>query len=260
MNKIALYLFAFTALTGCGGDDSNSTTNPNPNPNPNPDPTLTVKLTPGIYTGTTDEGEYLEGLVDDDNRLWFIYSENEDFLGFMRSNDSVAFNNSKFTALVKNYSFDREIGKNSRDATVIGNSQPSKAFTGTFSEQNEKTINYNVGYDEALSARKQTLAMINGETYNGDSYITDVLGSGMSTITFDSNGNFTGNDDEGCTMTGKFTPSISGRYFVSSVTFGASPCYDAGQTHTGVALVDEDNELIYLGTDSTKKKGSVFIS
>ena len=249
MKRLALYLLVGAALVGCGGDDSSS--------NPDPD----IKLLPGIYTGTTDEREYLEGLVDDDSKMWFTYlSSEEGYLGFVNSNDPVVINNSKFNVSAKNYSFDNRA---SRNMTINGDVQTSKAITGTFIESGSDTIDYNIGYDETLSDTKQTLSMFDGQIINTDLYRTGTGSPIDTTITFTTDGNFTGFDNSSCILTGKFTPAASERYFVSTMTLSGSACSDAGydvsQTYTGVVLINEDNELKLLSTDSMKNKSIALI-
>ena len=253
MKRLAMYLLVGAALVGCGGDDDSDFSS-----NPNPD----SKLLPGIYTGTTEEGEYLEGLVDDDSRMWFTYfADEEGYLGFIKTNDSVILNNSKFKISGKNYSFDNRA---SRSITINGDVQASKAIIGSFDESGSDKIKYNIGYDEALSNRKQTLDMINNRMFNVDSYRTGRNGSIGTTISFTTDGKFTGLDNSSCISTGKLTPAASGRYFVSSMTFSGSACsdvgYDVGKLYTGVVVINTNNELKLLSTDETKNKGIAFIA
>lgn len=258
MKKLALYLLVGAALVGCGGDDSNSDFSDNDNDN------LNVNLPAGFYTGTTvygQEQESFEGLVDDDSRMWFTYSSDEEgLIGFVKSNDSVVLNNSKFNASGRNYSFDK---KPPRNLTINGDYKISKTIEGKLIEQ-ESTVTYNVGYDEVLSNRKQTLAMINNQIYTGNSYVSGISGSSATTVTFTTDGNFTGSDSEGCTIAGKLTPSVSERYFVSTVTFSGTSCddvgYKVGEVHTGISVITDEDELIFLGTDNTKSIGVAFIS
>ena len=254
MKKLALYLLVGAALVGCGGDDdSDFSSNPSPNPN--------IKLLPGIYSGVTNEGEYLEGLVDDDNRMWFTYfADEEGYLGFVRSNDSIVLNNSKFNVSGKNYSFDNRV---SRSITINGDVKTSKAIVGTFDESSSDKIGYNLGYDEPSSNKKQTLDMVNNRMFNVDSYKTGRNGLIDTAIKFTTDGKFTGSDTSSCISTGKLTPAASGRYFVSTMTFSGSACsgagYDTGKPYTGVVVINTNNELKLLSIDETKNKGIAFM-
>ena len=234
MKKLALYLLFGAALVGCGGDDSNSDFSDNDNDN------LNINLPAGFYTGTTNEGQYLEGVVDDDSKMWVIYSKNESFYGFIKSDDTVVLNNSKFNVSGKDYFFDSDSAYD--NITINGSYKVSKAIMGKVIESNSDTTNFNIGYEETTSARKHTLNLINNRTYNLSSYVSGIDGSSATTVTFTTDGNFTGFVSEGCTISGNLTPSASEKNFVTKMTFSGTPCYDAGykvgENYTGVAVVD----------------------
>lgn len=269
MKKLALYLVVGVALLGCGGDDD---PNSSSNPDPNPDPNTSVKLMPGFYTGTTDEGEYLEGLIDDDSKMWFIYSEpknskpgnseTDNFLGIIKSDNTVVLNNSQFAASGKNYSFDNRAY---RDITINGNYKALKAITGTLVESGSITINYNLGYEETVSAKKHTLNIVDNKIYEAGLYVSGINGSNATTINFTTAGNFTGSDSRGCNITGKLTPSVSQRYFVSTITFFGTSCsvsgYKVGEIYKGISVVDgeDDKEILFINTDTTGNTSVVFI-
>lgn len=265
MKKIALYLLAGTFLLGCGGDDSDSDFESNDN--------LNSKLPSGFYTGTTDEGEYLEGLVDDDSKMWFIYSEpknstpenseTDKFLGVIKSDNTVVLNSSRFVALGKGYSFDNRAGY--RNIVINGNYKTSKAITGTLVESGSRTIEYNIGYEETVSAKKHTLNIVDNKVYKAGSYVSGINGSSATTINFTTAGNFTGSDSRGCTISGKLIPSASERYFVSKITFSGTSCslsgYKVGEVYTGISVVDGKNNdaILFIGTDTTGNTSIVFI-
>lgn len=256
MKKLALYLVVGAALLGCGGDDDSDS-------NSGSSPGFNGQFLSGIYTGTTDEGEYLEGLVDDDNKLWFVYSENEDFLGFVNSDEPAVLNNGEFTALGKNYSYD---ARNPRNIKINGNYRTSKSLKGTIvesssgSSSDSNTIAYNLGYDENLSAIKLTLDRVNNKIYSGISHVTGDTDSSYTTIKFTTDGNFTVDDSGSCVIAGKFTPAVSGRYFVTSVAFSGTMCAEAGENYTGVAVLEDGDELLLLGVNAMKTKSVAFIS
>jgi|TARA_R110002126_G_C10440326_1_gene498877 hypothetical protein len=257
MKKIALYLLAATALSGCGGDDSGSDYESSNN----------INLSSGFYTGTTDEGEYLEGLVDDDSKMWFIYSEPgnsepDNFLGVIKSDNTVVLDNSQFVAAGKNYSFDNRAYRN---IIINGNYKTSKAITGTLVESGSRTINYNLGYEETVSAKKHTLSMINNKVYMSNSYVSGVNSSSSIMIKFTIDGNFTSSDSRGCNISGKLTPSASERYFLSNITFSGASCslsgYKVGEVYTGISVVDGKNndEILFISTDTSGDTSVVFI-
>lgn len=267
MKKIAILSLMSLSLFGCGSDEARpgvppslpSTSNPSTPPT-NP-PEKTYDLVSGIYTGLTSDDEPAEGLVDDNKRLWVIYSDNPtlypdgDVLGFINSNTGIIGNNGEFSVSGKNYSYEP---KGAFDITITGNYKQSKVLSGTVFDLPVNATTYELKYDKVLSDRKQTLASITNKLFTGIAYITGDDEAGSLDIDLSTNGNFTGEDEYGCKMNGKFTLSESKRYFNSSVTFGESPCYAPNETLKGVALLDKDGELIVIGTDDDRSKGVFF--
>lgn len=255
MKKLALYLVVGVALLGCGGDDD---PNSSSNPDPNPDPNTSVKLMPGFYTGTTNEGEVLDGLVDDDSRMWFTYAEvaggEEEVIGFLTTNSPVLLNNSNFSVPARNYPYDN---RGSQETTTNG-TYKLNVITGTILEMASKSIEYTLNFNTA-SFKKHTLNLIDSKTFTGPLYVTSGIGAAEATIVFTTNGNFTGEDSKGCKISGKFTPAVSERYYTTSVTFGQIQCIAAGETLTGVSILDDGNtDLLILGTNSSGDRGMYF--
>lgn len=258
MKKLALYIVVGAALLGCGGDDSDSNSSSNPNPNPDPDPNTSVKLMPGFYTGTTDEGEVLEGLVDDDSRMWFTYAEiadaEEEVIGFLTTNGPVLLNNSNFSVAARNYPYDN---RGSQETTING-TYKSNVITGTILEVASNSIKYTLNFNTA-SFKKHTLNLIDSKTFTGPLYVTSGTGAAEATIKFTTDGNFTGEDSKGCKISGKFTPAVSERYYTTSVTFNQIKCVAAGETLTGVSILDDGNtDLLILGTNGSGGRGMYF--
>ena len=276
MKKIATLSLISLSLFGCGSDEARPGVPPSlpPTSNPSTPPTNPSEpsepseevydLVSGIYTGVTGQGEIAEGLVDDNKRLWVIYSDNPtiypdgDVLGFINSNNSVTGNNGEFSVSGKNYSYE---DRRALDTTVTGNYKQSKVLSGKVFGLPVNSTTYELKYDEVLSNRKQTLLSITNKTFTGIAYITGDDEAGILDINFSANGNFTGKDTYGCIMKGKFTLSPkSNRYFDSTVTFGEYPCYAPNETLKGVALLDKDSELVVIGTDDSRSKGVFFSS
>ena len=195
--------------------------------------------------------------------MWVIYSDNPsiypdgDVLGFINSNNGVTGNNGEFSLVGRNYSYE---ARRALATTITGNYKTSKVLSGEVFGLPINSTNYTLIYEDVLSNRKQTLASISNKKFKGTAYITGDSVAGDLDINFSSNGNFTGKDESGCTMKGKFTLSGSRRYFEISVTFGGSPCYAPNETLKGVSLLNEDSELIVIGTDDSRGKGIFFSS
>lgn len=254
MNKIALYLLASTLLLGCGGDHSEFNSNPTPTPTPS------VKLIPGFYAGSNNEGELLDALVDDDSNLWLTYIEIDDSnkdenpIGFIKSNNSVLISNSKFNVPAKNYSFD---SRPSRDINVSGDYKLG-VIDGKLIELPSNSIAYNLNFNQA-SFKKHNFNQIDNKTFAGPLYVTSGTNIISATIKFTTNGNFNGVDSKGCNMIGKFTPAASGRYYISTITFGQINCAAAGETLTGNSILDDnDNNLLLRATNGSGDIGMSF--
>ena len=281
MREKVLLVLMSVILLGCGSDDSKpgvkpgipsppkTSTKPS-DPKPPTDSTKppvvpdtkptedTYELLPGIYEGTTEQREIAEGLIDDNKRLWVIYSDNDsdrDVLGFVNTNGNIVGNNGEFSVKGKNYSYD---ARDALDTTITGDYRVPKIINGSVFGLPVNATTYNLKYNENLSKTKQKLTDINNKKFTGIAYITGDTEAGTLSIEIDQDGNFTGKDQSGCNMSGKFIPSSSQRYFESTVIFGGYPCYAPRETITGVALLNEDNELIVLGTDANKAKGIYF--
>lgn len=285
MKKIVLLALMSISLLGCGSDSSRPgvmpgipgpikpsyPTNPNPsnpttppidsnNPPQNPNGQR-YELLSGIYSGLTGQRELAQGLVDDNKRLWVIYSDENlyadgNVLGFVNSNGGVTGNSGEFNVQGKNYSYD---AKAALDTTITGNYKQPNVIKGQVYGLPINSTSYELIYNEPLSNVKQSLASIN-RVFTGTAYITNDTEAGDLTLRIGANGLFTGEDESGCRMSGKFTLSVSKRYFDSIVTFGGYPCYAPRETITGVALLNEDNDLIVVGTDVNRSKGIFFSS
>lgn len=275
MKRLALYLVVGATLLGCGSDDSRPGVMPglppggtgqpptdSTTPPPFPDGTQTeAKLLSGIYKGTstdvTNRSYIIDGLVDDKKQFWFIHSRNDEIQGFTNSNEGVKGSTGDFSVKGVEYSYE---DRQANNLTIEGNYKTAKTVSGkTFDLPSNPTI-YTVKYDEELSAKKQTLNLISNKNFTGNAYLTGDSGKGLTTLVFNNTkGDFTG-DTKGCTMTGKLTPAGSGLYFNASVKFTNSLCLTYGETHTGVALINSDNELIIVGTNGAKNRGIMFNS
>ena len=276
MKKVALYIVISISLLGCGSDEArpgvkpglpsapptnNPSTPPTKPTNPNETPSeLNKELLSGYYQGLTGQGELANGLVDDNKRLWVIYSDENlypdgDVLGFVNSNNRVVENNGEFEAKGKNYSYD---ARSALETTITGDYRTPKVIKGAVFGLPVNSTTYELLYDDKRSAKKQTLTSLNNRTFKGVSYITGDISAGTTTVKFTQSGNFSG-FGEGCRLTGKMTLAASGKYFESVVTFGDYPCFAANQTLTGVALLD-NNELVVVGTNSSKNQGLFFSS
>lgn len=275
MKKSALYLVMVVTLVGCGSDDSRPGVMPglppggtgqpptdSTTPTPFPDGTQSeARLLSGIYSGTsidvTGRSYTIDGLVDDKKQLWFIHSKSDEIQGFTNSKEGVKGINGEFSVKGVEYSYK---DRRAINLTIEGNYKTEKVVSGKTFDLPSNPTTYNVKYDEELSAKKQTLSLVSNKNFIGNAYLTGDNDKGLATLVFNNTkGDFTG-DAKGCTMTGKLTPAGSGLYFNASVKFTSSVCSTYGETHAGVALIDNNNELIIVGTNGAKNRGILFNS
>lgn len=272
MKKAVWYVLMGVSLLGCGSDESrpgilpglgatppnnsapsqpsNPPVNPNEppidssNPPPFPDNSQ-YELLSGIYEGSVSDGNRVKGLIDDNKLLWFLYTDQFDNdLGFVGSNDKVKGDQGAFEVKGKNYSYE---SLSVIDIVIEGNYQTPKTLSGSIYDRPSNVTTYDLTYDDTLSNKTQSLTLINNRTFIGDAYVTTDNEGGTSRLSFATDGKFTGSSED-CSISGKFSVSSSKRYFIASVTFGNdSGCSVARRTFSGVALLDEDNDLIVLG-------------
>ena len=267
MKKVVLCILISMSLLGCGSDESRpgvmpglssgekpSGSKPNQPPidsiNPPAQDNTKVSLLPGIYSGTSNDGNILNGLIDDNKQLWFLYTDRFDNdLGFVGSNDKIKGDTGTFDIRGKNYSYD---SRSVADITITGDYKTAKTIIGSIYDRPSNATAYKLTVDNTLSNKAQNLSLLNNKFFKGDSYATTDNEGGKATIFFTTEGKFTGNSED-CSLSGTFTLSGSKRYFITSMTFGNEQnCSIARRNFSGVGLIDRDGDLIILG-----KNGSI---
>lgn len=259
MKRLALCVLVSTGLLGCGGGDDKPgvkpalpsgstppTSNPsNPSNKPSTPESTKYKLLTGVYSGTANDGNIINGLIDDNLQLWFLYTDRFDNdLGFVGSDDKAKGDTGTFEVSGKNYSAETQ---SVTGITITGDYKTPKVVTGSIYDRPSNATTYRLSYDNTLSNKTQTLARVDGKVFKGESYATSDNEGGIAFISFSTDGKFTGNSED-CALSGKFTVSESKRYFITSVTFGnQSNCSVAGRTISGVGVIDDENDLIILG-------------
>lgn len=144
----------------------------------------------------------------------------------------------------------KDFSEVTEDITITGNYQEGNKIFGAMARQSSNQISYSVTYDKVQSEVKQSLQNLSGRSFFGESYMTADDRLRDTLVRFDAGGNFTGSS-AGCNFTGNMRLSESKIYFISSLTFNGIACDANGQTFPGVALLNEDNDLIFLGKKSS---------
>jgi hypothetical protein len=118
--------------------------------------------------------------------------------------------------------------------TLSGSFVAGTSITGTLTESGSPTD---------ISANSVPPDEFN---YNTAAHLSDIsdtwsgilLDSETANFTVDASGNFNGTTSASCTFVGTATPDTSGKNFFNvKITFGPSPCIEAGKTIAGAGIV-----------------------
>ena len=278
MKKTFLCIAVPVGLLGCHNEDD-----------PSESIDSNYKLEPGIYTSERGNGSFVDRLIDDDNKLWEVYSDiNGDIERFNSSNGVVITDNNsgKFKALGKEYSY---TDRKSFDINMKGNYTQPKVITGDTTRIDMPTdiLVYTANFNETLSNKNQSLTDI-ANFYSARVYTT----SGNATnsdFSIESNGSISGNYygvnssfnlNKNCVIKGEVTESKTGRYFNVTLNVLKSndseiPCNNNGEIFKGIAFLNQDssgdldnrslasvenNKVVLLTSNEDKSKDLSFSS
>lgn len=239
-------LLAFT-LTACGGGSSGS----DEYKGVEGDGSTQTKLM-GVYLGDTDQSQDVIGLVDKNNKFWFLYSPpySGGVTGFVTGNLNVSGNTVK-----ANNGKDFYLGGATvYNTSISGIVDSKKSLKGTIAYTLSNQVSFNTVYDSEANNVTSNLATIAG-TYYGDSAI--VQGVEEANLTISSNGVISGRGESGCTFTGQISAEKNAPYYNVNLVFGYSPCYMSGQTVEGVAYYDAADESIYAVAETNGRDNAV---
>lgn len=259
--------FIVCALTACGGGGGDSYTSVGggvKNPDTNSEsigkyngtgggkgPVVNSEAM-GIYRGTTIQEQTAVGLVDKNNKIWFLYTPPYTNMvnGFIAGNLIISGNK-----VTSTNGKDYHLESSSIYNTIInGTVETKKSLTGTITYQPSNQVTFNTVYDAALNNTKADLATIAG-AYIGQSAI--VQGVENANLTINNTGVIAGKGQSGCVFSGKATAEINASYYTISLVFSGSPCYMAGQEVNGVAYFDPTNKSIYAIAENSSRQNAV---
>lgn len=265
-------LCAVLLLSGCGSDSSSGGDAPGATV---PPPTTTAPAgVQGSWRGNinspTPASRLLEAVVLDDGTLWIAYSSAND----PAQTDALI----NAAGLIKGQGTPDEAGgvfnvTNARQLSLEDNKRTGVDVTTSFvtgSSLNgsitrdegpvttllpspaEFTSLYRTAYNNNL-----TLAHLTG-TYQGS--VTTGTGKRSATMAIDAEGDLTGSDNRGCTLTGKATPRSRGNVFDLTLTWGTEGgCgTDAGTALAGIVSL-EANRVGVMATDTDMRKAFILV-
>lgn len=249
MKKVLGISFIACALTACGGgSDGDSYHGVDGG---GKDPVVNSEAM-GIYSGTTSQGQTAVGLVDKNNKFWFLYTPSYSNMvsGFITGNLTISGN--KVTSTNgKDYHLE---GSSIYSTTINGTVETKKSLAGTITYQPSNQATFNTVYDTTLNNTKADLATIAG-TYIGQSAI--VQGVENANLSISSTGVIAGRGQSGCVFSGKATAETNTSYYTISLVFGGSPCYMAGQQVNGVAYFDPADKSLYAVAENSARQNAV---
>lgn len=252
--KKLLTLTLVVGLVGCGGGggDSGDTTQNNGNNSNTGNEITTNTQIQGIYSGTTTQGQTTVGIVDNSNKVWFLYSPpyGKGVTGFIAGDLNVAGSTVKSTN-AKDYYFG---GATQYSVSIDGNAETKKNMKGDITYTASNKVGFNATYDSTLSAYSPTLTDVFG-TYNGTSAI--VQGVENAVVYISSNGAISGRGTSGCTFTGNVIAQSGQPYLKLSLIFGNSPCYMAGRAVNGIVYFDKTAKTLYAAAENSGRDNAV---
>ena len=252
MKKVLGILILALALTACGGGGSDSSYNGVEGGNNNGGGSTVNAEAIGLYTGNTNQGQSVIGLVDKNNKFWFLYSPPylNGVTGFITGSLTVSGNTVKATN-GKDFNFG---GSSVYSATLNGTIDTKKSLKGIIEYTPSNKVSFDTVYDVTMNKAVANLATIAG-TYNGESAL--VQGVEGSNLTISNTGVVSGKGQSGCAFAGKVTTENNAPYYNINLVFGYSPCYMAGQEVKGVAYYDSAEKTLYAVAENSSRQNAV---
>ncbi len=254
MKKLLGVMVFGVVLTACGGgssDDSQPPANGGSNESGGNNSTNNAVIG-GIYTGTTNQGQSILGLVDKNSNFWFLYSPpyKQGITGLISGSLGIS-GNAVNASNGKDFYFG---GGDTYNTTLSGTAVTKKSLDGSITYSPSNQVIFNTVYDADASEEKANLSAITGK-YAGDSAL--VQGTENASLTISSAGVVSGEGRSGCAFSGKVTPEKNTAYYNIDLTFGYSPCYLAGQTVSGVVYYDPADKVLYAVAESKSRQDAV---
>ncbi|WP_173910744.1 hypothetical protein [Acinetobacter sp. Marseille-Q1618] len=244
-------------LTACGGggggDSYSSNDNGQSGGSSEGGESTKVELT-GLYSGETNRGQSVVGLVDKNNKYWFFYTAPyANGIAGVVSGDLAASGAVFKSTNSVDYNFEGQtIYKPSIEVTA----ETKKFLNGSISYNASNTNTFKTQYDLEANKTISKMSDVVG-TFNGSSII--LQGSEKAVLYISTTGKISGRGASGCTFSGNITPVSNTPYFKLNLVFGFSPCYMSGQAINGVSYFDpSDNTLMAVGENSGKQNSVLF--
>jgi hypothetical protein len=248
-----LALGAFVVLAGCGGGGDSPTQATAAAEATGQEASSATATAEGLWSGTTATNRTITGIVLSDGTYYFLYS----FVG----NPSLVAGVVQGTGMVSGTTFS---SSNARDfnleglgvlpGTVSATVATRQSLSGTVSYGTGST-SFSTTYHSDYEATP-SLAAIAG-TFTGQVALS--AGIQSASVSVSPSGVLSGGSG-GCAIGGTMTPRSDGNAFNVVVTFGASPCYFAHQTFSGIAYYNSGARRLYAAApNASRTDGVLFV-
>ena len=245
MKKISAFsasIAAALAISACGGGGGDSGS------------ASTASAAQGLWIGTTTTNRTVTGLVFSDGTYYVLYSPvgNPTAIAGVVQGSGTTGTNTFSSSNARDFNLE---GLGVLSATVSANYAAKQAFNGTVNYTNGGVTSFATTYNSAYETAP-TLANVAG-TYTGQVALS--IGVQSATVIVSSNGTISGGGN-GCALSGTATPRTDGNAYTLSITFGASPCFFANQTFTGVAYYNSATKRLYgAAPNAARTDGVLFV-
>ena len=237
-------IMASLSMTGCGGGGGGGGGST---------PSEPPEKSEGIWVGTTNAGQYIEGVVLDDGTYYLLYSDTSVsyIAGVVQGSSSM--NGTSFSS------------SNAKDFNIEGAGVLSASVSGTIAAEN--TFNGSITYNDGDVTFTSTysddydvtpfLSVLAGD-FSGE--VAFSQGFESANISISPDGSITGVGSSGCALTGTTYARTSGNVYNVSITFSGAPCFFANQTLEGIIYYNSTENYIYSITpNSNRTDGVLFV-
>jgi hypothetical protein len=207
----------------------------------------------GLWFGTTNTNRTLTAAVLDDGTYYFFYSvsANPNQIAGVIQGTGASNNGSFASPNTKDFG----IGVTVLDATISANYAARQFLNGSIPYSGAGTVTFTSSYNTAYDTTP-TVASLAG-VYTGQAGTSGDVQT--TTVTALADGTYTGNEQNGCTFTGKVTVRTRGDIFDQNITFGGAPCFFAGSTFQGIAYFDIPSRRLYTAApNSLRTDAAIF--
>ncbi len=233
-----LCVISMGALVACGGGGEESS--------------ASRQSATGLWAGSTDTDRAVIGVVLSDGTYYFLYSRvgNPSVVaGVVQGRGSVSGNTISSS---NGRDFNLE-GEGIVAANISARVADKQSLNGSIAYSGFSTP-FSTVYDSNFE-QTPDLAAIAG-AYAGN--VATAQGTESATLTITSEGSFSGfGANTGCQVGGTVTPRTDGNVYDFTLTFGASPCFNAGQSYQGIAYYDSATQRLYAAAPNAARTNGV---